>query len=472
LRSVLERRGIFVDNQLVPSAGNQVIDVLSPATQARIGRVTLGVEEDIESAVAAARSAFDLGSWTRMSDEDRRAIIRRAGELLAPRSAELSELVTSENGVLIRFRQGDVASQFDYYASLGYPAPERRADAWIVHEPVGVVGAIVPWNMPVSLGLSKVLPALLGGNTVVLKPSPETPLHDYLIAEAFAEAGLPPGVLNVVPADRDVSEYLVRHPDVDMISFTGSTVAGRRVGSICGEQIKRVVLELGGKSAAIVLDDIDVEAMAATVLNTGMLLNNGEACMAWTRILVPRTRHDELVDAFCAVLKHVHVGDPLDPTTDVGPLVAERQRDRVEAYIRSGQDEGAKIVFGGGRPAGLDRGWYVEPTLFIGANNSMKICREEVFGPVGTVIPYDTEAEAIRIANDTNYGLAGAIFTADADKGRSLAPLIRAGTVCVNGLGGSRALPFGGYKDSGIGRSNGPEGFAEFFEIKTIVACT
>jgi acyl-CoA reductase-like NAD-dependent aldehyde dehydrogenase len=408
-----------------------------------------------------------------MSFEERRDTVIRAGDLLQPKAEDLTRLVTSENGILIRFQQGNVAAQFAHYTALKFPEPEFRSvpstvDALIVREPAGVVAAIVPWNAPVNLGLGKLLPALLAGCTVILKPSPETPLHDFILAEAFAEAGLPPGVLNVVPADREVSEQLVRHPDVDMISFTGSTAAGRRIGAICGEQIKRALLELGGKSAAIVLEDMDIASLAATVLHTGMLLNNGEACMAWSRILVPRRRHDELVDAFCAVLEKVKTGDPFDPSTDVGPLVAERQRDRVELYIRSGQQDGAKVAIGGGRPAGLERGWFVEPTLFVGAENSMKICREEIFGPVGTVIPYDNEDDAIRIANDTNYGLAGAVFTADLEKGYSIAGQIRAGTIGVNSLGISNDTPFGGYKDSGIGRSNGPEGFAEYFEIKTI----
>lgn len=469
---MLSGEGVFIDNDMV-RAGGPTIDVRSPFDQAVVGMATLANEEDVDRAVKSSRRAFDDGPWPRMPYLERREIVRQAGKLLEPSADELSRFVTSENGALIRFRQGDVASQFDYYSSLPYPETDLRRspgilDALVVREPAGVVGAIVPWNAPVSLGLAKVLPALLAGCTVVLKPSPETPLHDFVIAEAFAEAGLPDGALNVLPADRAVSETLVSHPLVDLVSFTGSTAAGRRIGSICGGQIKRCILELGGKSAAIVLDDMDAEAMARTVLDTGMLLNNGEACMAWSRILVPRTRHDELVDAFCAALSQVTVGDPMDPLTDVGPLVAERQQRRVEGYIAGAIQDGARVVFGGGRPAGLDLGWFVEPTLIVGADNSMTICREEIFGPVGTVIPYDTEEEAIRIANDTNYGLAGAVFTSDLGRGRTLAGQIRAGTIGVNSLGVSHEVPFGGYKDSGIGRAHGPEGFAEYFEVKTI----
>jgi acyl-CoA reductase-like NAD-dependent aldehyde dehydrogenase len=467
-----QRSTVFIENEHVASEGGQHRDVVSPATEEHVGDVMLAGKADVDKAVGAARRAFDEGPWPRMSVDQRRAILLEAAALLAPKAEELSTLVTTENGVNIKFQQGNVAGSFDYYANLPYPEPEYRelfggAGALVVREPVGVVGAIVPWNAPMGLGLSKLIPALVAGCTVVMKPSPETPLHDFVVAEALAEAGLPPGVVSVIPADREVSEELVRHPGVDMISFTGSTAAGRRIGSICGEQVKRVTLELGGKSAAIVLDDMDA-AQAAMVLHTGMLLNNGEACMAWTRILVPRQRHDELVDAFVGVLEQVAVGDPMDPTKDIGPLVAERQRDRVEGYIRSGLDDGAKVVFGGGRPADLDKGWYVEPTLFVNARNDMKMCREEIFGPVGTVIPYDDVDEAVAIANDSNYGLAGGVFTGDPARGHEIAGRIRAGTIGVNSLGVSSNVPFGGYKDSGVGRAHGPEGFAEFFEYKTI----
>ncbi|SNQ48884.1 Geranial dehydrogenase [Frankia canadensis] len=474
LSTAYERDTLFIGNEHVPSVGHERIDVVSPSTEEKIGSAAVAQEADIDRAVAAARQAFDDGPWPRMSRDERRAVVRRAGELLRPLADELTQLVSRENGVTVRYRQGHVAPFFDYHTDeVAWPRDELRRlpsgeGALVRHEPVGVVGAIVPWNAPVSLGLSKVLPALVAGCTVVLKPSPETPLHDHVIAEAFAEAGLPAGALNVVPAHREVSEYLVRHRGTDMISFTGSTAAGRRIGAICGEQIKRVTLELGGKSAAIVLDDMDAAAMAALVLHSGMLLNNGEACMAWTRILVPRARYDELLDAFCAALAAVKVGDPLDPTTDIGPLVAERQRDRVESYVSNAVADGAKVVFGGGRPKHLERGWFVEPTLLVDVDNSMTICREEVFGPVGTVMPYTDEEEAIRIANDSNYGLAGGVFTADPQRGLEVAGKIRAGTIGVNSLGVDIRVPFGGYKDSGVGRAHGPEGFAEYFEVKTV----
>jgi aldehyde dehydrogenase (NAD+) len=470
---VITHDKVFIGGELVPSTGGDRITVISPATEEVVGEVPAGTRADIDRAVAAAREAFDNGPWPRMDPEERRKVILRAGAILASRTEELNRLVTSQNGVTARYQPGSTVSSFDYYGNQVIPPAEYREAgpgdaALIVHEPRGVVGAIVPWNVPVMIGLGKSLPALLAGNTVVVKPSPETPLQDYVIAAAFAEAGLPPGVLSVVPANREEAERLVEHPGVDMISFTGSTAAGRRIGSICGQQTKHVVLELGGKSAAIVLDDADIPAVAAQVLHTGMLLNNGEACAAWARVLVPRSTYDEAVEVFVNVLRNVVVGDPMDLATDLGPLATSRHRDRVEGYIASGVADGAKIATGGGRPAGLDRGWYVEPTLFTDADNSMRIAREEIFGPVGIVLPYDGEEDAIRIANDSNYGLAGAVYTSDPEHGVEVARAIRTGTVAVNCLGMGHAYPFGGYKDSGVGRCHGPEGFLEFFETKTI----
>lgn len=464
---------LYIDGKHAKSSHDDRIEVVSPANEEIIGSAPAGTAEDFDRAVAAARTAFDTGPWPRMSADERREIIRRAGQLLEPRTDELTRLVTAQNGTPIRNRGGATASSFDYFSGLTVPDREYRrggADsaAFIVHEPRGVVACIVPWNAPVYLGLGKVLPALLAGNTVVVKPSPETPLQDYLITEAFSAAGLPPGALNVVPAHRAESESLVRHPGVDMVSFTGSTAAGRRIGAITGENIKHVVLELGGKSAAIVLPDADLSVAARQMTYTGMLLNSGQACSAWARILAPRSRYDEVVDSVAEVLRGVVQGDPMDPATEIGPLAASRQRDRVEHYIRTGVSEGARLVVGGGRPAELSRGYFVEPTLFADADNAMTIAQEEIFGPVGVVIPYEDVTDAIEIANDSPYGLAGAVYTSDMAHGVEVARRIRSGTVAVNTLGMGHAYPFGGYKDSGLGRSHGPEGLAEFFEIKTI----
>lgn len=469
---LLRRDGLFIDNELVPAIDGESIEVRSPATEEAIGRAVLAGTTDMDRAVAAARQAFDEGPWPRTPLHQRREVLSRAADLLAPRAHELSVLMSMQNGVTLKQRQGAVEAAVRYYASMPFPEPDLRSggtvNAVVVHEPVGVVAAVVPWNSPGTIGLGKILPALLAGCTVVFKSAREVPLQDYVFAEALAEAGLPPGVLNVVPADREVSEHLVGHRDIDMVSFTGSTAAGRRIGEICGQRIRPVLLELGGKSAAIVLDDVDLDLAAERVLRGGVLVNNGQSCAAWSRLLVSRRRHDEFVDALRRELSEVRVGDPLDPETDVGPLISEQQRERVEGYIRSGLDDGAEVAFGGRRPGTLDRGWYVEPTLLVGTDNSMAVNREEIFGPVACVIPYEDLDEAVAIANDSDYGLSGAVFTDDANRGYGLARRIRTGTVGVNCMGVAHETPFGGFKDSGIGRCRGPEGLLEYLEPKTV----
>jgi len=355
-----------------------------------------------------------------------------------------------------------------------YPWEERRkgvlgSDVIVRREPAGVVGAIVPWNVPQFVIMSKLAPALIAGCTIVVKPSPETPLDAFLMAELLDEAGIPKGVVSVIPAGREVGEHLVRHPGVDKIAFTGSTAAGRRIASICGEQLKRVSLELGGKSAAIILDDAD---LAATVegLKFASLMNNGQACVAQTRILASRDRYDEVVDAVSGMVGALAVGDPENEATEVGPLVAERQQERVEKYIAVGQEEGAKVAVGGnGRPSGLEKGWYVKPTVFSGVDNSMRIAREEIFGPVLAVFPYDDTDDAVRIANDSEYGLAGSVWTGDIDQGLDIARRVRTGTYGVNQYTMDFIAPFGGYKGSGLGREFGVEGLSHYVELKSIV---
>jgi aldehyde dehydrogenase (NAD+) len=470
---MLEYKNLFVGGQWVQSQGGAVREVISPASEEAIGRVVLGSPRDIDAAVRAARQAFDHGPWPRMHVDERRSMLRRAGDILTAMADELNILVSSENGAPVRARAGRPDAHFAYYTSLDLPKDEYRvapdgSAALITYEPVGVVGGIVPWNAPVGLSLHTILPALLSGCTVVLKPSPQTPLHSYPLAQAFLEAGLPQGVVNVVPCDIEASEALVMHPGVDMISFIGSTVVGERIGAACGKQIKRVRLELGGKSAALILDDADLAVTVPAVLNGGLLLNNGQTCASWTRILVPNNRYDEVVDAMCEVASQARIGDPLDPETTLGPLITEAQRERVENYIQSGIDEGAKVALGGGRPNDLPRGWYVEPTILVQANNSMRVAREEIFGPVDVVLGYDDEQHAIAIANDSEFGLSGAVFTADHEHGVEVARQIRTGTVGVNCVGFGLAFPFGGYKQSGIGRDHGPESIREFMEIKTI----
>jgi len=329
------------------------------------------------------------------------------------------------------------------------------------------VAAIVPWNVPLFTIMLKLAPALASGCTIVIKPAPETPLDAYILAEACLEAGIPEGVVSIVAAGREVGEYLVRHPGVDKVSFTGSTAAGRRIGSICGEQLRRVTLELGGKSACIVMEDADLD-MAIPGLMGGAIMNNGQACVGQTRILAPRSRYQEVSERLAAAVGAMRVGDPMDPSTECGPLVSKRQRDRVEGYIKIGRDEGARVAVGGGRPASQGKGWYVEPTLFTDVNNSMRVAREEIFGPVLVLIPFEDEKDAVAIANDSEYGLAGSVWTANVDRGLDVARRVRTGVYTVNGFMMEFGSPFGGFKASGVGRELGPEGLRAYLESKQV----
>jgi acyl-CoA reductase-like NAD-dependent aldehyde dehydrogenase len=347
--------------------------------------------------------------------------------------------------------------------ALGSPVRVRRA-------PVGVAAGIIPWNVPLFICALKLGPAMAAGCPIVLKPAPETPLDAYLLAEAVLEADLPPGVVNIVAAGREVSEHILTHPSIDKVSFTGSTAVGRHIGSVCGGLLKRVTLELGGKSAAIVLDDVNLdEAMMSQLVQSGVM-NNGQVCGAQSRILVSRKRYDEVVEALGAAVGALKVGDPLDIESEIGPLVAARQRDRVVGFLESGVAEGARVVTGGGTPADLDKGWYVEPTVFADVTNDMKIAQEEIFGPVLSVIPFDDEAQAIRIANDSDYGLCGSVWTADAEHGAAVAAQVRTGVVAINSaMILDFNAPFGGFKQSGIGRELGPEGIGPYTEYQSII---
>ncbi len=470
---------LYIGGEWVAPEGKATIDVISPHSEELVGRVPEGTEADVDKAVTAARTAFDTGEWPRLSPEERMAAVQRFSELYAARIPDMAAVITEEMGSPITF--SNLAQSpapwlmLNTFLQVGaaYPWEERRSgvlgsDIIVRREPVGVVGAIVPWNVPQFVTMSKLAPALIAGCTIIVKPSPETPLDGFLMAELLDEAGIPKGVVSVIPAGREVGEHLVRHPGVDKIAFTGSTAAGRRIAAICGEQLKRVSLELGGKSAAIVLDDAD---LAATVqgLKFASLMNNGQACVAQTRVLASRNRYDEVVDALGEMVGSLAVGDPHDPATEVGPLVAERQQERVEKYIALGQEEGGKVVVGGnGRPEGLDRGWYVKPTVFSGVDNAMRIAQEEIFGPVVAVIPYDDAEDAVRIANDSDYGLAGSVWTADVDHGLDIARRVRAGTYGVNQYTMDFVAPFGGFKASGVGREFGKEGLDHYVELKSI----
>lgn len=475
------RDRLFIGGDWVSSSATSSIDVISPATEEPIGRVPDATPADIDAAVAAARRAFDEGPWPHLTPVERAEALTRLSAALQARAQDLADLISSENGSPKQWSiMGQVFSStmvLDTYVRLAveYPWVDKRVGALgtpilVRRAPVGVVAGIIPWNVPLFISAMKLGPAMVSGSTIVLKPAPETPLDAYLLAEAVAEAEIPPGVINIVAAGRETGEYLVRHPALDKVSFTGSTAVGRRIGGICGEQLKRCTLELGGKSAAIVLDDVDFDDALLDQLVQSGLMNNGQVCGAQSRVLVSRKRYDDVVDALGAAVGALKVGDPLDATTQIGPLVAERQRTRVEGYLEAGKAAGARVVTGGGRPQDLPKGWYVEPTVFANVSNDMKIAREEIFGPVLSVIPYDTEADAIAIANDSDYGLCGSVWTADPEHGTQIAARVRTGVVAINS---SMILdfngPFGGFKNSGVGRELGPEGIDPYTELQSIV---
>jgi betaine-aldehyde dehydrogenase len=467
----------FIGGKWVAPTGSDTLEVISPSTEEVVGRVPVSTTADIDKAVAAAREAFDLGPWPRMSPAERADIMAAISAGITAKMDDFAKLISTENGAPYSFSiMGQVFAAtaiLDYFTGLTREFEFEQVrhgmlgPVLVRKEPVGVAAGIIPWNVPLFVTMLKLAPALASGSTIVIKPAPETPLDANWLAEVIEASGLPAGVVNIVTADREVGEHLVRHPDVDKVSFTGSTVAGRKIGAICGEQLKRCTLELGGKSAAIILDDADLDATIAPLLDAG-IMNNGQACVAQTRILASRNRYAEVRDALAGAVGAFRVGDPLEAETQCGPLVAERQRDRVEGYIAKGKAEGATLVVGGGRPAGFDKGWYVEPTLFADVDNSMTIAQEEIFGPVLSLIPYDSEDDAIAIANDSNYGLSGTVWTADVEHGIDVARQVRTGTYSVNLFGMDFGSPFGGFKSSGVGRELGPEGLSAYLEDKTI----
>jgi acyl-CoA reductase-like NAD-dependent aldehyde dehydrogenase len=468
----------YIGGEWVAPSSDSVIDVIDSHTERSYFRVAEAQAPDMDRAVTAARDAFDSGPWPRMSHTERAGYLRAFAAAFKERAGDIGQIWPRESGVLAKIAGGGgfgASRTFEYFAGLAetFPFEERAtptagAFGLLVREPVGVVGAIIPWNAPVGLIANKVAPALLAGCTVVLKSSPEAPGEGLIAAEIAEQIGLPAGVLNVVTADRQVSELLVTDPRVDKITFTGSTVAGRRIASLCGERIARCTLELGGKSAAVILDDADIAATAATLAGAECFLS-GQVCSSLTRIVVPQSRHDELADALAGAFSRVVVGDPFESGSQMGPLAAERQRDRVEGYIAKGLEQGAKLVTGGGRPKHLDSGWYIEPTVFAGVDNGHTIAQEEIFGPVLSVIPADDEADAVRIANDTIYGLNASVFTEDVDRARDVAGQLRSGTVGHNAFRTDFGIAFGGFKQSGIGREGGVEGLRPYLEIKTVI---
>ncbi|MEU1690085.1 aldehyde dehydrogenase [Streptomyces hirsutus] len=468
---------IFVGGDWVDPATHDRIEVTSPWSEEVIGSVPSGCREDVDRAVAAARRALDTGPWPSMTLEERVAILERFRGLLLERSEDLAQLITAEMGCPItQSRNVQVVNPvgiLDAYLETVKTYPFRTVrrsavgQALVTRQPVGVVAAVAPWNVPASQVVQKIVPALLASCTVVLKPAPETPLDAYLMVQLLSDAGLPPGVVNLVPADREVSEYLVGHPGVHKVSFTGSSVVGRHIAEICAQDLRRVTLELGGKSAAVILDDADLD-LAVSALRMGSFRNNGQICTLKTRLLVPSKLEDEFLDGLNALIDTMPIGDPRDEATQIGPLVSARQRDRVEGYIASGISDGARLVRGGGRPAGLEKGWFVEPTVFTRVDPDATIAQEEIFGPVVSVIPYQDEDEAIAIANNSDYGLNGSVFTTDIERGLRVASRLQTGTVELNGNPAGFRAPMGGVKQSGLGREFGPEGIDAYVELKSI----
>jgi aldehyde dehydrogenase (NAD+) len=470
---------LFIDGRWIDAQLGRRIELVTPQREEPLGTVAEATEPDVDAAVAAARAAFDRSEWPRLPHATRADYLRRMSAQLEKRLPELSRAWVEQVGALASvapFVIGGGKFWFDYYADLAtkYPFEEQRTpmdghgSALIVREPVGVVAAIAPWNNPFGIMTGKVAPALLAGCTVIMKPAPETPLEAYIMAEAAEAAGLPPGVLNLVTTHRQAADHLASHRDVDKVSFTGSVLAGQRIASVCGHRLARCTLELGGKSAAIVLDDCDVAQAAKTLVNT-ITMSAGQVCATLSRAIVLKSQHDDLVEALRAEMAAVRVGDPDDANSQMGPLAMQRQRTRVENYIGLGRAEGARLVFGGGRPAHLPRGFYIEPTLFTGVTPRMQIAQDEIFGPVLAVLTCESEDEAVQIANDSPFGLYGAVFTQDRQRALRVARAVRAGTFTQNIFRFDPSLPFGGFRQSGVGREGGTEGLASFTEQKSIL---
>jgi aldehyde dehydrogenase (NAD+) len=469
-----KRDAIYVDGAWVPSTGNATIEVLDAATEEVIGRIPEGTPEDASRAVSAARGAF--GSWSETPREERAKYLQRITEGLQARMQDIGQTVSREVGMPLNLsvmaQAGLPAMTFGSMAELidSYPFEEEVGASLVVKEPVGVVVAITPWNYPLHQVALKVAPALAAGCTVVLKPSEVAPLSAFIFADIVHDVGLPAGVFNLVSGYGPVvGEALVSHPEVDMVSFTGSTRAGRRIAELASQTIKRVALEMGGKSPNIILDDADLE-QAITAGIGGCYINSGQTCIALTRMLVPRSRLREAEELAARVAESYTPGDPADAGTRLGPLASAAQLQRVRDYIGRGIEEGAKLVTGGAEPPdGLDKGYFVRPTVFSDVTNDMTIAQEEIFGPVLSIIPYDTDEDAVRIANDTIYGLSGAVWSADQARAERVARQLRTGQVLVNGGSFNPMAPFGGYKQSGLGREAGKWGLEEFLEVKALL---
>jgi len=469
----------YLGGSWVSPASPEVLEVSSPATEEVVGSIPVATVKDAERALRAARAAFDDGPWPHMSAVARAGILRKLSVEFARRVDELTETYTAEAGsplaasramhervVSYWTRAADLAAYFPFEELRGWPGGDGRAR--MVLAPSGVGVGIQPFNGPVSTAAQKAGAALVAGCTMVLKPAIENPLTMMILAEAVAAVDeLPPGVLNILPGGLEVGQYLASSPLVDKVSFTGSTAAGASVMRACADNITRVALELGGKSAAIVTDDVDLAAIIEPIM-WGAIRSCGQICYATTRVLFPRAVFDDAVSALAEAMRRVRIGDPTDPATELGPLISERQRKRVQSIVDSAVDEGVELVTGGQPPAHLARGWFFEPTLFAAKDNSVSVAQTEVFGPVLTAIPYDTDEEAVAIANDSDYGLGGAVFSRDIDRAESLARRVRTGHVYINQTGAFTGQPFGGFKRSGFDREGGPEGLLSWLEPRMI----
>ncbi|WP_411153042.1 aldehyde dehydrogenase [Streptomyces sp. A30] len=472
---------LYIGGEWVRPSSSRVIAPVNPSTEEVLGTVPEALEADVDAAVGAARRAFDEpGGWAAWEPERRAEVMERFAAELEARAGRIAELVSSQNGMPISMaRQLEVGYPtvvLRYYAGLARTTAFSEVRAGLLggsvevrRVPVGVVAAIVPWNYPQVLSMFKIAPAMATGCTVVLKPSPEAVLDSFLVAEAAEAAGVPAGVLNFVPAGREAGAHLVSHPGVDKVAFTGSTAAGRAIAETCGRLLRPVTLELGGKSAGIILDDAVLDpAEIGQDLVAATLANNGQTCFLSTRILAPRGRYTEVVDLVTDLVRALPVGDALDEGTLVGPMATPQQRDRVEGYIAKGRSEGGRLTTGGGRPADLKKGWFVEPTVFADVDNGFVVAQEEIFGPVLCVLPYDDVDDAVRIANDSDYGLGGTVWTSDPERGAAVARRVRTGTIGVNRYQPDPVAPFGGVKASGLGSELGPEGLESYLQIQSI----
>ncbi|UHD45256.1 aldehyde dehydrogenase [Aureimonas altamirensis] len=469
----------FIDGAWVAPSGNKKITVVSPVTEMPAMEYPEAAPADVDRAVKAARAAFDTGPWPRMTRAERALVLRRTADELDARIERIAQDWTAQMGAPImigRMLAPQSAQIFRFYADLldgedfSFVDERIRPDGGrtlISREPVGVCATITPWNAAMVLLSYKIAAGLAAGCTFVSKPSPETPLEGYVLAECLELAGLPAGVFNLVPGGAEIGEYLVRHPDIDKVAFTGSTAAGKKIGAICAERMARVTLELGGKSAAIMLDDADFVAAMPTLAAFSMP-NSGQVCFALTRILVPEARAEEFTKLFVETVSRFKIGNPNDPEVFFGPLSKLAQHEKVQRYIETGKAEGATLVLGGGRPDHMDKGYFIAPTVFTDVTSDMTIAQEEIFGPVVSIMTYRDEDEAVEIANASSYGLSGAIYSADTDRAFKVAQRIRTGNLTINGNIVDPTMPIGGFKQSGWGREGGIEGMNSYLEAKTI----